>query len=75
MRYDINLEEFKKSTKRIEGDVKLRPFDLKPPIWRWMGIKILTDAEEVHFSILVNHVTSFGSWAVRMCSAKWRHLY
>ena len=42
MRYDINLEEFKKSTKRIEGDVKLRPFDLKPPIWRWMGIKILT---------------------------------
>jgi hypothetical protein len=29
LRYDIDINQFMQSTKRIEGDVRLRPFDLK----------------------------------------------
>ena len=28
-RYDIDYNEFKKTTQRIEGSIMLRPFDLK----------------------------------------------
>ena len=41
-RYDIDFNQFKATTQRIEGNIEFRPFDHKQPLWRSLGLKLFT---------------------------------
>lgn len=42
IKYDFDLNRFKKTTSEIENNIRLRPFELKQPLLRWMSFRLLS---------------------------------